>query len=400
MLPNKTICALPWVSVEVTPGGNYRPCCLAQENLTHQGRELEAADTISLAFASDSLRQLRQEFLEGKKPATCERCWNEESVGKTSKRQRHLKKFQDKKQLSKINWSADSHDQLWFLDLKLGNICNLKCRICGPWSSSRWAQESMQQESQTQKKLTLAYAEQKKKEWPRNSPEFWQDLETLLPNVTEFEFTGGEPFLISEHFDVLEKAVEMGVAHQIDLHYNTNGTVWPQQSHIWKHFNRVEIAFSIDNIGEKFELERSGAEWNQLLATIESAREFFSVKRILLQVCVTVSVFNVLDLPEICAWLDQQRFDSVYLNLLHDPWYFNISRMTDQAKVQAAEKLSVLFDHEKFGNDIKQIVAFMQAGTSSDGHEFHRVTKNIDFVRKEDFSRTHQSIARAMNYGS
>lgn len=246
----------------------------------------------------------------------------------------------------------------------------------------------------------MAYIEQKKKEWPRHSPEFWQDLETLLPNVTEFEFTGGEPFLISEHFDVLEKAVELGVSQQIDLHYNTNGTVWPQQAHIWKHFNRVEIAFSIDNIGEKFELERSGANWNQLLATIVSAREFFSVKRIQLQACVTVSVYNILDLPEICAWMDQQHFDSVYLNLLHDPWYLNISRMTDQAKARAAEKLSVLFDHEKFGDDIKQIVAFMQAGVSSDGKEFCSVVKDIDIVRKEDFSRTHRDIARAMNYGS
>jgi len=400
MLPNDNICALPWVSIEVTPGGNYRPCCLAQDNLTHQGRVLEPADTIQQAYHSDSLRQLRQQFLNGEKPTTCERCWNEEAVGKTSKRMRHLQKFQSKKQLSKINWDVDAKDQLWFLDLKLGNICNLKCRICGPWSSSRWAQEKMQQEQVNEKKMTLAYAEQKKKEWPRHSPEFWRDLETLLPHVTEFEFTGGEPFLISEHFDVLEKAVELGVAHGIDLHYNTNGTVWPQQAHIWKHFNRVEIAFSIDNTGEKFELERSGARWDQMLSTIASAREFFSVKRILLQACVTVNVHNVLDLPDICTWLDQQRFDSVYFNLLHDPWYFNISRMTDQTKALATEKLTPLFDHATFGNNIKQMVAFMQAGESSDGKEFCRVTKEVDLVRREEFSLVHTSIARAMNYGS
>jgi hypothetical protein len=198
----------------------------------------------------------------------------------------------------------------------------------------------------------------------------------------------------------LEKAVELGVAHGIDLHYNTNGTVWPQQAHIWKHFNRVEIAFSIDNTGEKFELERSGARWDQMLSTIASAREFFSVKRILLQACVTVNVHNVLDLPDICTWLDQQRFDSVYFNLLHDPWYFNISRMTDQTKALATEKLTPLFDHATFGNNIKQMVAFMQAGESSDGKEFCRVTKEVDLVRREEFSLVHTSIARAMNYGS
>ena len=400
MLPNDIVCALPWVSIEVTPGGNYRPCCLAQDNLTHQGRVLEAADTITRAYASDSLRQLRQEFLDGKKPATCERCWNEEAVGKTSKRQRHLLKFQEKKQLNKIDWSADSKDQLWFLDLKLGNICNLKCRICGPWSSSRWAQEKMQHEGQTQIKMTVAYAEQKKKEWPRHSPDFWQDLETLLPNVTEFELTGGEPFLISEHFDLLEKAVELGVAHRIDLHYNTNGTVWPQQAQIWKHFNRVEIAFSIDNLGEKFELERSGARWQQMLDTIAAAREFVSIKRIKLQVCITVNAHNVLDLPDICDWLDQQQFDSVYFNLLHDPWYFSIGRMTAAAKILAEQTLSPLFAHPVYGNNIKQMAAFMQAGQSSDGKEFCRVTKEVDLTRGENFSAIHKNIAGAMGYGS
>ncbi len=401
MLPNNTVCALPWTSIEVTSGGNFRPCCLANENLTHQGRVLHAADTISVAYRSDSLQNLRQQFLDGKKPKTCSRCWDEEAVGKTSKRMRHLQKYQSKKQLDKINWSVDADNQLWFLDFKLGNICNLKCRICGPWSSSRWAQEFIEQEHDGKhKKHTVAYIEQKQKEWPRDTPSFWQDLETILPHATEFEFTGGEPFLIKEHFDVLSRAVELGVAHRLSLHYNTNGTVWPDQAEVWQHFNIVEIAFSIDNLGEKFELERSGAKWEQLLHTIDCAKQFQSIKRILLQACVTVSAHNVLDLPEICQWLDTQPFDSVYFNLLHDPWHFNIGRMTDTAKLQALEKITTLFNHKKFGNDFRQIAAYMQAGTSTDGQEFCKVTEKVDKIRGENFTTTHSNIARAMGYGS
>lgn len=399
MLPNSTVCALPWVSIEVTPEGNYRPCCLAHDKLTHQGKTLEAGDTISQAYASDSLILLRQQFLNGEKPNTCNRCWSEEAVGKTSKRQRHLKKFEQQQQLQTIDWNAHAQGQLWFLDLKLGNICNLKCRICGPWSSSRWAQEIMDQDQNPSKKQTVAYAEQKQKEWPRHTPDFWTNLETLLPGVTEFEFTGGEPFLINEHFDILQTAVDLGVAHKISLHYNTNGTTWPEQAEIWKHFRYVEIAFSIDNIAEKFEYERSGASWSKLLSTIQSAKNF-SHKSLLLQACVTVSALNVLDLPDICDWLDTQSFHSVYFNLLHDPWHFNIGSMTDQAKSVAAQSLQPLLGHSKFGKDIQHILNFMQSGRSTNGKEFISTVQRVDIVRKEDITNTHSDIFKVMQHGS
>ena len=399
MLPNSTVCALPWVSVEVSPEGNFRPCCLALDKLTHKGKLLQANHTISQAYNSDSLQQLRSEFLAGDRPSTCARCWSEEAVGKTSKRQRHLKKFAQYNQLDRINWHEQAQDQLWFLDLKLGNICNLKCRICGPWSSSRWAQEVMDQDKNKNKKTTIAYAEQKQKEWPRHTPEFWQNLETLLPGVTEFEFTGGEPFLIQEHFDILSRAVELGVASQISLHYNTNGTNWPDAAEIWQHFRYVEIAFSIDNIGEKFEYERSGASWNELLHTIHCAKNFKS-RNLLLQACVTVNALNVLDLPSVCAWLDTQEFNSVYFNLLHDPWHYNIGRMTAHAKAMAMEKLQPLFSHEKFGQDIQQIANYMQSSECSNGHIFLETVQKIDFIRKENLADSHSEIFEAMQRGT
>ena len=119
-----------------------------------------------------------------------------------------------------VEWENDTPDQLSFIDLKLGNICNLKCRICGSWSSSKWAIEEMEYLPKgANKKDHIAYTWLKQGKWPEESPDFWENLKTLLPNIKYFEFTGGEPWLIEEHWELLKYAAKMGYSRNIDIHY-------------------------------------------------------------------------------------------------------------------------------------------------------------------------------------
>ena len=87
------------------------------------------------------MQNLRRQFRAGEKPVTCNRCWQEEDAGRASKR--IYSKIRLKELADQVDYANDTPDQLWFVDLKLGNICNLKCRICGSWSSSKWAQEEI-----------------------------------------------------------------------------------------------------------------------------------------------------------------------------------------------------------------------------------------------------------------
>ena len=63
-------------------------------------------------------------FRNGERPDGCQSCWQEEDAGKTSKRQNSIYKM--KKSLK--DWTPDSEPKLKFIDFKLGNVCNLKCR--------------------------------------------------------------------------------------------------------------------------------------------------------------------------------------------------------------------------------------------------------------------------------
>ncbi len=398
-LPN-TICMLPWVSIEASPMGTARPCCLAREDIT--GIDLKQ-HTLEDAYKSQYMQNMRRQFRAGEKPATCKLCWDEEAAGRDSKRIYSQVRLKELYPL--VDWDNDLPDQLWFIDLKLGNICNLKCRICGSWSSSKWAAEELDYLPKGHdKKSHIAYTWLKQGKWPEESPGFWENLKTLLPKIKYFEFTGGEPWLIEEHWELLRYAVETGDSKHIDIHYNTNATVdplSPNKSALWADFGRVDIAFSIDNVEERFEFERYGANWDEANKIIDSthfARDADN-PNITTQLCFTINIQNVYYLDELLAWADTKPFDSVYFNMLHSPDHMSVQRMTPAAKELVLNKLKTTFwQSTTYAQEIDNVIKFIENGPGSDGKEFLQKMKQTDEYRKQNFMDTHTEIAKAMGY--
>ena len=141
--PHEKFCVLPWVSLEASPVGTVRPCCLAEDEIvdSHGNKFNLRTDGLGEIQNSKYMYQLRQEFLDGQQPATCRKCWQEEDSGRISKRMHSINRLNEL--VDDWDWTRDAKP-LMFLDLKLGNICNLKCRICGSWSSSTFATEELQ----------------------------------------------------------------------------------------------------------------------------------------------------------------------------------------------------------------------------------------------------------------
>ena len=396
-LPDK-ICMLPWVSIETSPIGTARPCCLAKDEITKpNGSKYSLREnTLEEIYHSDYMQDLRKDFLAGNKPVTCQRCWDEEAAGRTSKRINS--RIRLKEYYNSVDFQNIDPNQLWFIDLKLGNICNLKCRICGSWSSSKWAKEEIDYIPElVDRKTHLAYTYLKDGAWPRESEVFWDNLKTLLPNIKYFEFTGGEPFLIEQHFELLRYAVEQGYSKNIEIHYNTNGTVFPEQAELWSNFKHVEIAFSIDNVGTRFEYERHGADWQEVQENISKFTAMRSSK-ISTQLCTTMNIQNVYYLPELCDWISIQTFDHVYFNMLHDPWHMCISKMTAPAQELVINRLTTHEFSSKYRAEVLRIVQFIRNGDGSDGQEFLQKMQITDEYREQSFLDTHREIAKVMGY--
>lgn len=394
---------LPWISIETSPIGTARPCCLARDEITKiDGNKFDLnKDNLETIYQSEYMQNLRKQFRDGEKPETCKLCWDEEAAGRTSKRINS--RIRLKELYSKVDWENDNPDQLWFLDLKLGNICNLKCRICGSWSSSKWAAEELDYMPRDfNKKMHIAYRWLKQGAWPQNpDTNFWSNLKTLIPNIKYLEFTGGEPWLIQEHIDLLNYAVEQGYSKNIDIHYNTNATQLPKDLvSLWKDFGRVDIAFSIDNIEKRFEYERHGAKWqeaNQIIDAIHELQKTY--KNITTQLCFTVNIQNVFYIDELLSWAETKNFGDIYFNMLHSPYHMSIQFMTLAAKKIVIDKLkSIDWGSKKYQNEVNNIIQFIQNGPGSDGIDFLEKMQRADGYRKQNFKDTHSEIALAMGY--
>ena len=400
-IPHDKFCVLPWISLETSPIGTLRPCCLAEDEIvdnTGVKFELQTAD-LTRVLDGDYMTGLREDFLAARLPETCRKCWNEERSGRTSKRMHTLDRL--KHVISDTEWTERSKG-LQFLDLKLGNICNLKCRICGSWSSSQFAAEELKFTDRAQRKGSFHHTMLQKGAWPRQSKTFWEQMDSIVDDIKYIEFTGGEPFMIQEHFELLEGIVKKGIAHQVEIHYNTNGTQWPEHaSEIWQHFKTVEVAFSIDDLHERFEYQRTNAVWEEVQTNIARFVDLRArLNNIQLQVCSTVNVFNVFYLEGLANWIDQQGFDFVYWNMMHEAYYFSISTLPDSAKDRAEQRLRSAQVTEQHRAEFDRIVEFMRGGNSLDGTVLREQLHLLDSRRKQNLCDHHAELAEAIGYES
>lgn len=375
----ETVCPLLWSHLEVGNQGHIRPCCIQSDVIGNIQK-----DQLIDVFRSDAMLQLRNNMLTGTRAAGCGSCWATENAGQLSNRQRHLslhaKKFY-------TDWIDDPN--ILSLDIKPGNVCNFKCRICNPASSSLYADEFLKHTVDPDRIVQIKTNISNGK-WA-NTDQFTSQLESLLPQLTNLDLYGGEPFLLKQLTTVLQKAIDLDVAKNIRLHFNSNGSVFPENLiPLFDHFREIDIALSIDNMGQRFELERGGC-WKDVEKNVV---DFVSLKQHNIRVYLfpTINIQNVLYLEELLDWADSIGIELTY-NLLHRPGYLNINNMTDLAK-----KLVL----DRFGNSqhptLQTIANQIRSSQGSDGSEFVKHMKAYDQLRSQDLLLTHREVAQAMGY--
>jgi hypothetical protein len=164
----------------------------------------------------------------------------------------------------------------------------------------------------------------------------------------------------------------------------------------WKKFEMVNLDISVDDIGKRFEYQRNGSSWQQVL---ENCKKFNLQRRLNFktQISTSVSILNVYYLPEICTWINSENFDSWWLNLLDLPKMFSITNMTPNAKKLVLEKL-IAYNFGQYQNQIDVFLSIIQNSPTVDGKDFINVIKPIDLIRNQNFSLDHSDIAHAMGY--
>ncbi len=320
---SNTFCPLLFQHLATHPHGGVTHCCIADHRQALSSSRTDNkyfnlnVDTVHDTMNSDTFKQARLQVLEGKKPKACMRCFSEEAKGMTSKRLEEIKNYpeytQDVAQLATDAQGYIQDVQLEFVELRLGNTCNVACRTCNPASSSKWRNDYDKLQNSLSFKLT-DYNTMQGFRWPERE-EFWEDLLKHCDNVKTFYINGGEPMLIKQHFKFLERLVELGKT-DIKLWYNINMTLMNEKViELWRKFDHVKVSCSIDDLGKRNEYIRYPTKWDDVMKNfLRLKQEDFE-----LDVTQTVSFMNYSTLGDFYDFFHREHGVWVHHNYVYDP---------------------------------------------------------------------------------
>jgi len=313
-------CLLPFIHKAIDSNGDYKPCCIAHPHTTKAGDVSNINDIPFDDFIkSEENTAFKESFRKNERISNCENCWNIDDVDGESHRKRVMNFFMEEPwkpgtepPLSKVlkeffndtsDWTAvqaelDKIDAPIDLEIEPGTTCNFKCHFCGPYASSLWQSDHQALYGTTKEEVSKFT---KQGHWALNS-EMWNS--EVMYNGKKFHFMGGEPMLISAHFKFLEKLSNRPDAKTIRMSYNTNASVLPPAyalENVYGKFQSVQVAFSIDAIGDKFHYQRYPGDW----AEAESNMTTW-VKAIPNNICAKIdpgwSILNLLYMGELFLW--------------------------------------------------------------------------------------------------
>ena len=369
-----TFCILPWMHLATNASGNLRVCCNSTPGknfiLKPDGTPYKLyRDDMQEAWNSETYRTIRKQLLNGERPKMCTRCFREEDSGIRSARQAWNHKWKED-----ANYKESAPFYIKYVDLRLSNLCNLKCRMCNPYASNMWVKEwaSVEQALDPEEYQRLS-----RMDWPERE-KTWENLFAIAHTVEEIYLTGGEPTVIKEQKRLLDYFIDNGTAKDIRLKYNTNLVkVPPWLLEKWRHFKRVQLNCSIDAYGELDHYIRFPSKWSTVQKNFEYIRTLDNAD---IEIHCTVQMYNILRLHKFIEWAKPYGH-KIYFNILNHPEYLNIRVLPDKLKRQANEQLLSYLDLPK----VQGIIDYMwHEDWSTKLPAFYKYTHTLDKSRNEN----------------
>ena len=393
---SKTICSLPFTHLATHPHGGVTLCCIsdhvnAASNARTGDRILSLnKDSIDSVMNSDFFKQVRCEMTAGIEPKACTRCYDEERAGIKSKRQEENARYLENSRVVIDGMLPDGTIDVdfRFIELRLGNICNLRCRTCNPVSSSKWIVEYGK--LQNDLKFVTDYSNIEKGEWFEQD-EFWDDLLEKSNSLRRIYVNGGEPTMVKKHFRYLEKLIERGLHKQVDLWYNINLTQVPDELvMLWKQFKSINVSASIDDLDRRNSYIRSGSDWNVTLANLQKLRNYEFID---LSIVQTISTYSAMYLPEFYNFFSNQLGLHVHLNWCYDPGYLSPWTLPESLKKKIIEDCAPVMRPW----DLHNITQTLSKPSDPVAVErFLQYTKWLDVSRNEKFEEVFPELAAAL----
>jgi len=345
-----TFCPLPFTQLFIDGAGDAYPCCDSILDVRDQDGELgptpvRAAADLARAWNSPLQRRLRRELLLGREPLACRNCYATERGGASSLRKLNAYLHDDALRLAKfVDADGSMSARPSALDIRFGNACNLKCRMCDPRFSSALIPEFEALTGEDHSRFRSL-------DWFRD-PGLLDAVADYCADLTRLLVMGGEATLVPEFVEFLRRLDERGLASKIMLTVVTNGTkLRDEVLGLFPRFRSVELTVSLDGTREVHEYLRYPSKF----ADIERNLDFLHANAdrwniVSVRFNTAVQANNVFDLPGLCAYLAERypRFHHVpYCIMVEHPADLAVSVLPADTRRLAREKLEAFVEAER-----------------------------------------------------
>lgn len=407
-MQKNNFCSIPWIHAATKTNGTSRVCCLMSNHVNGGLTGHNFKDhTIEEIHNSEFTRKIRKQFLAGEKPVECNTCWVKEDNGGKSRRTFTNEMYKDVFDYNKavkvtaLNGSTTQMPIYW--DLRFGNLCNLKCVMCGPQSSSMWYKDWAKvhstdhfYDSGTKINISDGNKQQRKDrasdyDW-WESEHFWEQLDKHKDQLEHVYLVGGEPMLVEPHYKFLQNLIDSGVSNNVVLEYDTNITNVHQRAiDQWKHFKKLMLRCSIDDYGEQNDYIRFPSKWHKLNENIERINKLLPNTEI--EISITWQMLNAFTILNL---LDHFNNYHVNIRILSNPDMLDAKHLPKQAKLDIINMYTNSIHIDKLC--IRQLVNYLHNNIDYDGNSYNCTDflEKLDEIRgtnwKETFIELHKSI--------
>jgi MoaA/NifB/PqqE/SkfB family radical SAM enzyme len=375
-------CPVPWYHIVIDTNGSIRPCCrYAQPGNRPDGYTTQTDHVmpnlkdgkLDDLWNGPELRKLRRAFINGEQPTECDQCWSEEQSGIKSYRQHML--AWNKHMFNHVDFDSEVSDQPTSFDLKLSNVCNLKCRMCSPQASSSILKELRRLNMITEDDGDY-WLSHKIYDTPNESI-----FRAWIANTRNIELTGGEPFVSPENKKLIQEVSQSPYANRVRIQVNTNVTHYVSSIvEQFKNFQKAIVIASIDDVGPRLEYARSGSVWKTI---DQNLRKYAAQDHITLMIKCTVNNYNIWYLEDIITYADELgvkiEFDFVY-----EPPQLSIKNLHPAVKTKIKEKY---LKSNYLSSKLFNVLNYLDAGDLDLTDDFFEYTIEYDKHRSENFAK-------------
>lgn len=388
MKRNQSFCYAPWVHMYTNPDNKLLPCCLFDDN----NQDFPDLNTTSLESAINHPRmiELRKEFIEGKIPAGCYKCEEQLKTNTTPYREK-MNNYGKNKQivintdgtLELLNFNPT------FLDIRFGNLCNLKCRTCSPTFSSSIGAEKNKIYNL---KMQVLY---------KLDNNIVDQIFSKLEYVEHLYLAGGEPLIEEKNYILLHELIKRKLTPS--LLYNTNLTNISFKDEIiidlWKNFTDVRLIVSLDGYKEVNDYIRHGSQYDEILQNIQKIKN--EAPHVKFTVNSVASIMSMHSLPDVWKDILLKKIcgpEDILFSICYYPVEFNPTVLTIESKKEVQELFNkfIKWLHQHYSTKnamplIKKCLGLIEYMLSKDNSHLIIESKQTlsvqDNFRKTDFSK-------------